>query len=99
MSFIFQLKKMDLTLIVKDNCQACLRVEQALKSLAERRKEIILTVVNIKDLSNPKTVICPALFVNQELYTYGDINEEKLLSYINQQYKKGACKLGLYQSN
>ncbi|WP_337865548.1 hypothetical protein [Ignavibacterium sp.] len=90
---------MDITLIVKDNCQACLRVELVLKSLAERKKEIILTVVNIKDLSNPKAVICPALFVNQELYSYGDINEEKLLIFINQQYKKGACSRGLYQTN
>lgn len=90
---------MDLTLIIKDNCPACARVERTLKLLAENKKEILLTVLNIKDLSNPKTVICPALFVNQELYSYGDINEEKLLNYLYKRYNTGACNRAIYKSN
>ncbi|AFH49651.1 Hypothetical protein IALB_1945 [Ignavibacterium album JCM 16511] len=90
---------MDLTLIVKDNCDACLRVEKALIKLADKRKEIILTVVNIKDLPQPKTQICPALFVNQELYSYGDFNEDKLIAYLQKQYDNGACKNAVYKSN
>jgi hypothetical protein len=90
---------MDLTLIVKDNCNACLRVEKALIKLADKRKEIILTVINIKDLPQPKTQICPALFVNQELYSYGDFNEEKLIAYLKKQYDNGACKNAVYKSN
>ncbi len=90
---------MNLTLIVKDNCNACLRVERALKALAKNRKEIILSVLNIKDISNPKTHICPALFVNQELYSYGDINEDKLIAYLQKQYENGACKNAVYKSN
>lgn len=90
---------MDLTLIVKDNCNACLRVEKALIKLADKRKEIILTVINIKDLPQPKTQICPALFVNQELYSYGDFNEDKLIAYLQKQYENGACKNAVYKSN
>jgi len=90
---------MDLTLIIKDNCAACVRVERAIRKLSSRKKEILLTVVNIKDLVFPTAQICPALFVNQELYSYGDINEEKLLDYLNKQYKEGACKRVLYKSN
>lgn len=90
---------MHLTLIIKDNCTACSRAEKVLNKLARRRKEIILSVINIKDLPNPKTQICPALFVNQELYSYGDFNEDKLIAYLQKQYDNGACKNALYKSN
>lgn len=90
---------MDLTLIVKDNCKACLRVERALIKLASKRKEIILSIINIKDITNPKTQICPALYVNQELYSYGDFNEDKLIAYLQKQYDQGACKNAVYKSN
>lgn len=90
---------MDLTLIIKDNCNACTRVERALNHLANRKKEILLSVINIKDLPNPKTQICPALFVNQELYSYGDFNEDKLIAYLQKQYDNGACKNAIYKSN
>ncbi len=90
---------MDLTLIIKDNCTACARVEKALKNLAGGKKEILLSVINIKDLTNPKTLICPALYVNQELYSYGDFNEDKLIAYLQKQYEQGACKNGIYKSN
>lgn len=90
---------MDLTLIIKDNCIACLRVEKALMSLAEKREEIILSIINIKDITNPKTQICPALYVNQELYSYGDFNEDKLIAYLQKQYDNGACKNAVYKSN
>ena len=90
---------MDLTLIIKDSCSACLRVEKAIKNLAILRKEILLTIINIKDLTHPKTQICPALYINQELYTYGDINEKELLAYLIQQYKMGACEKVISKSN
>lgn len=90
---------MDLTLIVKDNCTACARVEKALKNLAGGKKEILLSVINIKDLTNPKTHICPALYVNQELYSYGDFNEDKLIAYLKSLYEQGACKNAIYKSN
>ncbi|HSW54831.1 MAG TPA: hypothetical protein VLH59_07060 [Ignavibacteriaceae bacterium] len=90
---------MDLTLIIKDNCTACARVEKALKVLAGGKKEILLSVINIKDLTNPENHICPALFINQELYSYGDINEEKLIKYLYEQYKIGACNRVVYKSN
>ena len=90
---------MDLTLIIKDNCNACARVERALNKLANGKKEILLSVINIKDLAIAKTQICPALFVNQVLYSYGDFNEDKLIAYLNKQYEQGACKNAVYKSN
>ena len=58
---------MDLTLIVKDNCSACSRVELALRNLANSNKDILFSVINIKDYKEFKTQIVPALFINQEL--------------------------------
>jgi glutaredoxin len=90
---------MDLTLIVKNNCDACVRVESAIKNLAKSIKAISLSVINIKDIEKPITPIVPALFVNQELYSYGDINEGKLLEYLKEEYKKGACNRNDYKRN
>lgn len=90
---------MDLTLIVQDNCNACSRVERMLRNLVKRNNEIIMSVINIKNLSNPKTLICPALFINQELYSYGDFNEDKLIAHLQKLYEQGACKNAIYKSN
>jgi hypothetical protein len=90
---------MDLTLIVKNNCDACTRVVRVIRNLAKRKKDISLSVINIKDIEKPITPIVPALFVNQELYSYGDINEEKLLVYLKEEYKKGACNRNDYKRN
>jgi alkyl hydroperoxide reductase subunit AhpF len=90
---------MDLTLIVKDNCNACARVELALRNLAYSNKEIMFSVINIKDSKEFKTQIVPALFVNQELYSYGDINDTKLLAYLKKQFEQGACNRAVYKSN
>jgi len=83
---------MDLTLIIKDNCNACKRVARALKELSKKRKEVLLSVINIRDMNDPKTQIVPSLYVNQKLYSYGDINEARLINYLNKEIKKGACK-------
>ena len=80
---------MNLTLMVKDNCDACARVERLLKKLINGQKEIKLSVINIKDATTITTQICPALFVNQELYSYGDIEKEKLSAYLKKQYEQG----------
>ncbi|MEO8232088.1 MAG: thioredoxin family protein [Ignavibacteriota bacterium] len=90
---------MDLTLIIKDNCNACYRVEKALKEFSNRRNEVLLSIINIKDINNSKTEIVPSLYVNQKLYSYGDINEQKLVVYLNDQIEKGACKNKVCKSN
>ena len=90
---------MDLTLIINDNCDTCTRVEKILRKLINGQKEIILSVINIKNTTSLKTQICPALFVNQELYSYGDINEEKFSAFLKKQYKEGAFSRAVYKSN
>lgn len=90
---------MELTLIVKDNCAACLRVERVLRRMINGHKKINLSVINIKDATTPKAQICPALFVNQELYSYGDIEADKFAAYLKKQFEEGACSQTINKSN
>lgn len=90
---------MDITLIVKDNCAACRRVERLLRKLVGGEKNIFFSVVNINETTTLKTQICPAIFINQELYSYGDIEPEKLVSYLRKKFEGGACSDAIYKSN
>lgn len=90
---------MDITLIVKDKCAACARVERVLRKLLAGRKDIILNVINIKDTTTLKAQICPAVFINQELYTYGDIEADKFSAYLRKKYEEGGCNFAVYKSN
>lgn len=90
---------MDITLIVKDNCAACIRVERVLRKLVGSQKEIIFSVININYAANIKTQICPALFVNKELYSYGDIEPDKFAAHLKKQFQEGACSRTNNKSN
>ena len=80
---------MDLTLIIKDNCNACKRVEHVLIELSKKWPEVLLLVINVKNINRSKTQIVPSLYVNQKLYSYGDIDEQKLVVYLNNEIEKG----------
>lgn len=71
---------MHLTLVITSGCETCKRVEEQLKKLAVQNKNIILSVVNRNDYRRRGIVIVPALLINDELYSYGDLDEEKLLA-------------------
>jgi predicted thioredoxin/glutaredoxin len=70
---------MNITLFVTDNCLSCLRVENQIKELLRNRKEINLLIEDIKKVNSNGIIIAPAVFVNDELYSYGDLDEEKFL--------------------
>ncbi|MGB5847444.1 MAG: thioredoxin family protein [Ignavibacteriaceae bacterium] len=70
---------MNITLFITDNCLSCQRVENQIKELLRNRKEINLLVEDIKKVSSKGIIIAPALFINDELYSYGDLDEEKFL--------------------
>ena len=72
-------KQMNITLFTTDNCLSCQRVENQLKELLRNRKEINLLVEDIKKVNSNGIIIAPAVFVNDELYSYGDLDEEKFL--------------------
>jgi len=73
---------MNLTLFVTDNCNACERVREHLSNILKDRENISFYVENINYSPNKNILIVPALYVNDELYSYGDLNEEKFLKII-----------------
>ncbi len=70
---------MNITLFITDNCLSCRRVENQLKKLLRNWKEINLLVEDIKKVNSNGIVIAPALFIDDELYSYGDLDEEKFI--------------------
>jgi len=70
---------MNITLFITDNCLSCQRVENQIKELLKNRKEINLLVEDIKKVNSNGVIIAPAVFVDDKLYSYGDLDEEKFL--------------------
>ncbi len=73
---------MNLTLVVANNCNTCIRAEEHLKKLASEKQDISLSVVNINDYKGKGIVIVPALLINDELFSYGDVDEAKLIVHL-----------------
>lgn len=71
---------MNITLFITDNCLSCQRVENQIKKLLRDRKEINLLIEDIKKVNSNGIIIVPAVFVNDNLYSYGDLDEEKFLA-------------------
>jgi len=75
---------MNLTLVISDNCQSCRRVEKHLRDILKKFSRISLSIVNINKLEDQRISITPALLIGDELFTYGEIDEGKLISKINE---------------
>ena len=73
---------MTLTLFITDNCQACTRVQKQVTDITKKSNNLTLQIENIKDCPDNNILIVPALYIEDELYAYGDINEQRLLKRI-----------------
>jgi hypothetical protein len=74
---------MNLTLFVTSNCTCCREVESQLEKLLKNRDDVHLLIEDIREVSSAGMIIVPALFIGEELFSYGDLNEEKLLARID----------------
>ncbi|MBU1099066.1 MAG: thioredoxin family protein [Bacteroidetes bacterium] len=79
---------MEIKLFVARNCETCHRVEFQLINLLSEKKNIKISVANISKYTGKNMLVVPALFVNNQLFAYGEFNEERLLSFINKQASK-----------
>ena len=70
---------MNITLFITDNCLSCQRVENQIRKLLRNRKEVNFLIEDIKKVNSNGIIIVPAVFVNDELYSYGDLDEENFL--------------------
>ncbi|GBD88007.1 hypothetical protein BMS3Abin03_01941 [bacterium BMS3Abin03] len=74
---------MDVTLFITENCSSCQRVESQLKKILKNKNKINLLIEDIKIVRSLGIVIAPALFIDDELYSYGDLDEDKFLEQIS----------------
>jgi predicted thioredoxin/glutaredoxin len=74
---------MNITLFITDNCLSCQRVENQLKKLLKNKNDIIFLIEDIKKVNSNGIIVAPALFIDDELYSYGDLDEEKFVERLN----------------
>ena len=77
---IFQF--MNITLFVTKNCPACKRVKSQVEWLLVNRKDINITIEDLQETRPEGIVIVPALFIDHELYSYGEIDEVKFMERV-----------------
>lgn len=73
---------MDITLLISDYCDACQRAVKKLYKIKKLYQEININIVDINSYNDNRIFITPALIINGELFSYGDIDEKKLLSIL-----------------
>jgi len=73
---------MNITLFVTKNCPACKRAKSQVELLLGNRKDINITIEDLQQTRLEGIVIVPALFIDEELYSYGEIDEEKFMERI-----------------
>ena len=73
---------MNITLFVTKNCPACKRVKSQIELLLGNRKDINITIEDLQQTRPEGIVIVPALFIDDELYSYGEIDEVKFMERI-----------------
>jgi len=74
---------MNITLFVTKRCAACDRVRTAVENMLNKKDGIKLHVEDIRKAHSKGIVIVPALFIEDELYAYGDIDEGKFLERLH----------------
>ena len=73
-----------LVIYTAENCPTCQRVVESAKELANGVPNVELTIKNIKDCDRKITIV-PAVFINQNLFCYGDFDKQKLSELIRKQ--------------
>jgi len=74
---------MNITLFVRKNCSTCKSVKSQVEWLLGNRNDINLTVEDLEESRPEGIIIVPALFIEDELYSYGEIDEKKLLDQLH----------------
>jgi hypothetical protein len=73
---------MKITLLISRNYPACERARTALNNLKINGRKLYFDITYIEDVSANVITIVPALFINDKLFSYGDVDTKKLNEYI-----------------
>ena len=74
---------MNLTLIISDNCEACDRAKKTLEEVLNNNTSINLTTIHKEKFTGKMISIIPALLINDKIFSYGDIDTDRLLKKIH----------------
>lgn len=75
---------MTLKLFVSQTCSTCAKVERDLRRVTGNISKVDIEIYDIEKSPSPKALIVPALFIENELYCYGEFDSQKLFNYLNQ---------------
>jgi len=67
----------NINVYVANNCPACKRAVAILQSFSYYNSGVELIVINIENSKAPVTIV-PAVYLNDELYCFGEIDKSKL---------------------
>ena len=70
---------MNITLFITNRCTSCDRVREVVEQILIKRDDIKLHIEDIRKARSKGIVIVPALFIEDELFAYGDIDEGKFV--------------------
>lgn len=74
---------MKLKLVISDNCPACIRTKEMLSNFVKQNPGIDLSIEKINESKERNLSIVPALFINDELFSYGELDKNQLAEIIN----------------
>lgn len=78
--FYITSKNMEILLLITNHCNACARAREQLKDIQSNNPEINADIRHINSFEDKRIFITPAWIVNGELFAYGDIDRDKLIS-------------------
>lgn len=68
---------MNFELVVAKNCIVCERTEKKLRNYSSKKDFIVFKTAS-QEYSKHNTTIVPSLFINGKLFSYGDVDLDKL---------------------
>lgn len=73
---------MNLQLIISDNCEVCDRAKALLEDIKLDYPLVKIEIIHLNSCINRRISITPALLINNKLFSYGDIDKNRLLKLI-----------------
>ena len=75
---------MKLKLVISDDCQSCSRTKTILSDFVKQNPGIDFKIEDLKESNEKNLFIVPALFINGELFSYGDLDKKQLAEIAQQ---------------
>ncbi len=71
-----------LTIYVSENCRSCEKAVNSTKNIIHKFRNVHLQVLNINECKKSISIV-PAIYVDDELFCYGEIDDNKLSKFIS----------------